>query len=86
MSEAKEDAIEDRCRRVVVNHLDVKAEEVTADVDFVDKLGADSLDFVEISMAFEEEFDVVIPDEALDEIKTFGQAVTLVTRLVEARA
>ncbi|MDZ4275553.1 MAG: acyl carrier protein, partial [Erythrobacter sp.] len=54
----------DRVAKIVVEHLGVEAEKVTQDASFIDDLGADSLDIVELVMAFEEEFGVEIPDDA----------------------
>ena len=55
--------IEERVKKVVVDQLDIKEEEATMEASFVDDLGADSLDTVELVMALEEEFDTEIPDE-----------------------
>jgi acyl carrier protein len=55
--------------------LGVDAEEVTEEASFIEDLGADSLDTVELVMAFEEEFGIVIPDEDADKIRTVGEAV-----------
>ncbi|MFS8572940.1 MAG: acyl carrier protein [Clostridia bacterium] len=65
----------DRVKELVVEQLGVDAEEVTEDASFVDDLGADSLDIVELVMAFEEEFDLEIPDEDAEKIRTVGDAV-----------
>ena len=65
----------DRVKELVVEQLGVDAEEVTEDASFVDDLGADSLDIVELEMAFEEEFDLEIPDEDAEKIRTVGDAV-----------
>src|SRR5690606_3184399 len=64
----------DRVKELVVEQLGVDAEEVTEDASFVDDLGADSLDIVELVMAFEEEFDLEIPDEDAEKIRTVGDA------------
>ncbi len=68
----------DRVKKVVVEQLDVSDEEVTATASFVDDLGADSLDQVELIMAFEEEFDLEIPDEDAERITTVADAVTYI--------
>jgi acyl carrier protein len=60
---------------VVIEHLGVEAEKVTSNASFIDDLGADSLDTVELVMAFEEEFGVEIPDDAAETILTVGDAV-----------
>src|SRR5690606_42019758 len=71
--------IEDRVRKIVVEHLNVEADKVTEKASFMDDLGADSLDQVELVMAFEEEFGVEIPDDAAESIQTFGDAVAFLT-------
>ena len=68
-------AIEERVKKIIVDQLGVKAEEVSSESAFVDDLGADSLDTVELVMAFEEEFDMEIPDEEAEKIATVGDAV-----------
>ena len=65
----------DRVKKIVVEHLGVEAEKVTEEASFIDDLGADSLDTVELVMAFEEEFNVEIPDDAAETIQTVGDAV-----------
>ena len=72
----------DRVAKIVVEHLGVEAEKVTQDASFIDDLGADSLDIVELVMAFEEEFSVEIPDDAAESIQTFGDAVSFLTKAV----
>ena len=74
--------IADRVRKIVVEHLNVDAEKVTEKASFIDDLGADSLDQVELVMAFEEEFSVEIPDDAAESIQTFGGAVAFLTKAV----
>jgi acyl carrier protein len=68
----------DRVKKVVVDQLDVNEDEVTPTASFVDDLGADSLDTVELIMAFEEEFDIEIPDEDAEKISTVGDAVNYI--------
>ena len=68
----------DRVKKVVVDQLDVNEDEVTPTASFVDDLGADSLDQVELIMAFEEEFDIEIPDEDAEKITTVGDAVNYI--------
>ena len=70
--------IEERVKKVVVEQLDIKPEEATLEASFVDDLGADSLDTVELVMALEEEFDTEIPDEDAEKIRTIQQAVDYV--------
>jgi acyl carrier protein len=68
----------DRVKKVVVEQLDVAEDEVTPQASFVDDLGADSLDVVELVMGLEEEFDVEIPDEDAEKITTVQEAVTYI--------
>ena len=65
----------DRVKKIVIEHLGVEAEKVTEDASFIDDLGADSLDIVELVMAFEEEFGVEIPDDAAENISTVNDAI-----------
>ncbi len=65
----------DRVKKIVVEHLGVEAEKVTEEASFIDDLGADSLDIVELVMAFEEEFGVEIPDDAAEKITTVRDAI-----------
>lgn len=69
------DSIFERVREIIVEQLGVEEEEVTMKASFVEDLGADSLDIVELIMALEEEFDVQIPDEDAEKIRTVGEAV-----------
>lgn len=75
--------IADRVKELVVEQLGVDAEEVTEGASFVDDLGADSLDIVELVMAFEEEFDLEIPDEDAEKIQTVGNAVEYIKAKAE---
>ena len=70
--------IEDRVKKIVIEQLGVKEEDVSYTASFVDDLGADSLDTVELVMALEEEFDTEIPDEDAEKITTVQQAVEYV--------
>ena len=70
--------VADRVKKIVVEHLNVEAEKVTDNASFIDDLGADSLDTVELVMAFEEEFGVEIPDDAAESIVTVGDAVKFI--------
>ncbi|MBR9826985.1 MAG: acyl carrier protein [Alphaproteobacteria bacterium] len=72
----------ERVKKIVVEHLDVDAEKVSDNASFIDDLGADSLDNVELVMAFEEEFDIEIPDDAAEHIQTVGDAVKFITEKV----
>ncbi len=68
-------AIIDKVKSIIVEQLGVEEEEVKMEASFVDDLGADSLDIVELVMALEEEFDLEIPDEDAEKIGTVGEAV-----------
>lgn len=70
--------VEERVKRIIVEQLGVKEEEVTNDASFVDDLGADSLDTVELVMALEEEFGTEIPDDDAEKITTVQQAIDYV--------
>ena len=72
--------IAERVKKIVVDHLGVDAEKVVEGACFIDELGADSLDTVELVMAFEEEFGVEIPDDAADSILTVGDAVKFIEK------
>jgi acyl carrier protein len=65
----------ERVKKIVVEHLGVEAEKVSEEASFIDDLGADSLDIVELVMAFEEEFGVEIPDDAAEKITTVKDAI-----------
>lgn len=67
--------IEARVREIIINELGVEPEKVTDDASFVEDLGADSLDTVELVMAFEEEFGLDIPDEDAEQMRTVGDAI-----------
>lgn len=66
----------DRVKKIVVENLDVDGDKVAEAANFIDDLGADSLDLVELVMAFEEEFNIEIPDDVQESIRTVGDAVT----------
>jgi acyl carrier protein len=68
-------ALEERVAEIIVEQLGVSQDEVVAEASFIDDLGADSLDIVELVMAMEEEFDVEIPDEDAEKIQTIGAAI-----------
>ncbi|MEO8531522.1 MAG: acyl carrier protein [Deltaproteobacteria bacterium] len=74
--------IAERVRKIVVEHLGVEGDKVVESASFIDDLGADSLDTVELVMAFEEEFGIEIPDDAAEGIQTFGDAVKFITEAV----
>ena len=71
--------VADRVKKIVVEHLGVEEDKVAENASFIDDLGADSLDTVELVMAFEEEFGIEIPDDAAENIQTFGDAVKFIT-------
>ena len=71
-------SVEERVKKIIVEQLGVNAEEVNPESAFVDDLGADSLDTVELVMAFEEEFDLEIPDEDAEKIATVGDAISYI--------
>ncbi len=74
--------ISDRVKKIVVEHLGVEEDKVTEAASFIDDLGADSLDTVELVMAFEEEFGCEIPDDAAEKIVTVKDAVTYLEQAV----
>jgi acyl carrier protein len=75
--------VEERVKQIVVEQLGVKEDEVTPDASFVDDLGADSLDTVELVMALEEEFNCEIPDEEAEKITTVQQAMDYINSHTE---
>ncbi|HET7223020.1 MAG TPA: acyl carrier protein [Rhodanobacteraceae bacterium] len=77
-------SIEERVKKIVVDQLGVKEEDVTPNASFVDDLGADSLDTVELVMALEEEFETEIPDEEAEKITTVQQAVDYIKAHVKS--
>ncbi len=70
--------ISDRVKKIVVEHLGVEEDKVTEQASFIDDLGADSLDTVELVMAFEEEFGCEIPDDAAEKIVTVKDAIDFI--------
>jgi acyl carrier protein len=71
-------AIEDKVKEIIVDQLGVEPEQVKPEAAFMDDLGADSLDTVELVMAFEEEFDIEIPDEDAEKIKSVSDAINYI--------
>ncbi|MDZ4817103.1 MAG: acyl carrier protein [Verrucomicrobiota bacterium] len=69
---ADEKSVQDKVKDIIVEQLGVNAEQVTPEASFIDDLGADSLDTVELVMAFEEEFGVEVPDEDAEKLQTVG--------------
>jgi acyl carrier protein len=78
------ESIEARVREIIINELGVETEKVTDDASFVEDLGADSLDTVELVMAFEEEFKLDIPDEDAEKMRTVGDAVRYLNKQSES--
>ena len=76
-------ALEDRVRDLIVDQLGVSADEVKKEASFIDDLGADSLDTVELIMAFEEEFGIEIPDEDAEKMSTVGDAIDYLEKNVQ---
>jgi acyl carrier protein len=70
--------IEQKVKDIIINELGVDAEKVTPEASFVEDLGADSLDTVELVMAFEEEFGMEIPDEEAEKLRTVGDAINYI--------
>lgn len=68
-------ASEARIKEIIVEQLGVESDQITPDASFIDDLGADSLDTVELVMAFEEEFDIEIPDEDAEKLRTFRNII-----------
>ena len=71
--------IEERVKKIVAKNLDVENSRITPEASFVEDFGADSLDQVELVMAFEEEFDVQIPDDVAEKIRTVADAVKFIS-------
>lgn len=77
-------ALEERVTEIIVEQLGISAEEVVPEASFIDDLGADSLDIVELVMAMEEEFNVEIPDEDAERIQTIGDAISYLREKLES--
>jgi acyl carrier protein len=80
-----ENGLETRVRKIIADRLQVDAESVTPAASFVEDLGADSLDLVELVMAFEEEFSVEIPDQDAEGMKTVGLAIEYLKKKVDSQ-
>ncbi|MES2995823.1 MAG: acyl carrier protein [Verrucomicrobiota bacterium] len=72
-------SIEERVKEIIVDQLGVNADQVNPEAKFVEDLGADSLDTVELVMAFEEEFDVEVPDEEAEKLQSVGDVINFIT-------
>lgn len=77
-------SVESRVKKIVIEQLGVKEEEVKNDASFVDDLGADSLDTVELVMALEEEFETEIPDEQAEKITTIQEAISYIEQNLDS--
>ena len=77
------DSAEAKVKEIIINELGVDPEKVTSEASFVEDLGADSLDTVELVMAFEEEFGVDIPDEDAEKMRTVGDAISYIEKQSE---
>lgn len=73
----------DKVKKIIVDQLDVEEDKVTEAAGITDDLGADSLDVVDLVMSFEEEFDIEIPDDQVEKIKTVGDIVKFIEEKVE---
>jgi len=78
-------SVEERVKQIIVEQLGVDEAEVTSNASFVDDLGADSLDTVELVMAFEEAFEIEIPDEDAEKIRTVQDAITYIDEHAKAK-
>src|SRR5215218_674890 len=78
--------VAERVKKIVVEHLGVEAAQVKEEAKFIDDLGADSLDTVELVMAFEEEFAIEIPDDAAEKIQTVGDAIGFIKSNAKSRS
>jgi acyl carrier protein len=76
-------SIEDRVKEIIVEQLGVNPEQVTPAAKFIEDLGADSLDTVELVMAFEEEFNVEVPDEEAEKLQTVGDVIRYIEDKIE---
>ena len=79
------ESVSDRVRAIIAEQLGVKLEEVTDSASFIEDLGADSLDTVELVMALEEEFGIEIPDEDAEKMVTVGDAIKYIEQKAAAR-
>ena len=73
----------DKVKKIIVDQLDVEEDKVTEAASITDDLGADSLDVVDLVMSFEEEFDIEIPDDQVEKIKTVGDIIKFIEEKVE---
>jgi acyl carrier protein len=78
------DSIEDKVKAIIADQLDIKADEVKMDASFIDDLGADSLDIVELVMTMEDQFQMDIPDEEAEKIRTVRNAIDYIKAHADA--
>ena len=76
-----DNSIEEKVRRIIVDQLGVESDKVTADAKFIEDLGADSLDTVELVMAFEENFDIEVPDEEAEKLQSVADVVAYIEKV-----
>ena len=76
-----DNSIEEKVRSVIVDQLGVESDDVTADAKFIEDLGADSLDTVELVMAFEENFDIEVPDEEAEKLQSVADVVAYIEKV-----
>ena len=78
-------SVEQKVIEIVCEHLAVNKEQVTRNTNFIEDIGADSLDIVELIMELEEEFDIQIPDDQAEKIKTVGEAIAFIKTATKAK-
>lgn len=78
------DSPEAKVKEIIINELGVESDKVVPEASFVEDLGADSLDTVELVMAFEEEFEIDIPDEDAEQMRTVGDAISYIAKQTQA--
>ena len=76
-----DNSIEEKVRSIIVDQLGVESDKVTADAKFIEDLGADSLDTVELVMAFEENFDIEVPDEEAEKLQSVADVVAYIDKV-----
>ena len=76
-----DNSIEEKVRSIIVDQLGVESDKVTADAKFIEDLGADSLDTVELVMAFEENFDIEVPDEEAEKLQSVADVVAFIEKV-----
>ena len=76
--------IEEQVKKIVIDHLGIEESKVTPESKFIDDLGADSLDTVELVMEFEDEFETSIPDDQAEKIQTVGQAIDYISQATKS--